>query len=69
LSSRRHSTLRRIAATATELPKSLELEARIARLELLVKGLREDLAARQRNEAALQAQLDHLAARLREERL
>jgi uncharacterized coiled-coil protein SlyX len=46
----------------------LELEARIARLELLVKGLREELAVRQRHEAAIQAQLDHLAARFKGER-
>jgi hypothetical protein len=69
LSARRQSTLRRIPATAPEVPKSVELEARIARLELMVKGLREDLAIRQRNESAIQAQLDHLAARIKEARL
>jgi uncharacterized coiled-coil protein SlyX len=66
---RRLSTLRGTPATASEVPKSVELEHRIARLEMLVKGLREDLAVRQRKEAAIQAQLDHLTARIKEQQL
>jgi uncharacterized coiled-coil protein SlyX len=45
----------------------VELESRIGRLEYLVNGLREELAIRQRREAALQAELDHLWARVRQQ--
>jgi hypothetical protein len=65
LAERRHSTLRPHLATAAEAPKSVELESRIGRLELIVKGLQEELAIRQRREAAMQAQLDHMWARMK----
>jgi uncharacterized coiled-coil protein SlyX len=45
--------------------KSLELESRIGRLESLVKGLREDIAMRQRREAMLRAEFDHLVERIK----
>ena len=61
--------LRLTPATVSEVPKPVELEHRITRLELLVKELREDLAIRQRTETAIQAQLDHLTARFKEHQL
>ena len=45
--------------------KTVELEARIGRLETLVKGLLEEQAVQLRREAAMQAQLDHLWGRLK----
>jgi uncharacterized coiled-coil protein SlyX len=65
LPERRFSSIPRTRPTAAEVPKSVELESRIARLELLLKGVREELAARQRTEAALKAELDHLWARIK----
>jgi uncharacterized coiled-coil protein SlyX len=70
LPARRRSTARPTRATASDAsdaPKSVELEARIGRLEYLVNGLREELAIRQRREAALQAELDHLWARVKQQ--
>jgi hypothetical protein len=63
LAERRHSTVRPIRHTATEVPKSAELESRIGRLEVLVKALQEELAMRQRREVAMQAERDHVWAR------
>jgi uncharacterized coiled-coil protein SlyX len=56
-------------STAHDLPaialsKSMELEARIARLEQLVKELGASVLMLSRQSAATQAQLDHLIARL-----
>jgi hypothetical protein len=65
LTDRRYSTERPSPETAADLPKSVELESRISRLELLTKGLQEEMAIRQRREAAMQAELDHLWARIK----
>jgi hypothetical protein len=46
-------------------PKTLELEARIGRLEVLLEGLLEQQAIQHRREMAMQAELDHLWARLK----
>ena len=62
---RRHSTLRPVRGTAAEISKSVELETRIARLESITKGLQQELALRQRREVAIQAELDHLWARIK----
>jgi hypothetical protein len=59
------STVRLLRNLAADGSKSLELEARIGRLELLVRGLQDELAMRQRHEVSLQAQLDHLLARVK----
>jgi hypothetical protein len=67
LPARRRSTARPIRATASDAPKSVEPESRIGRLEYLVNGLREELAIRQRREAALQAELDHLWAHVKQQ--
>jgi hypothetical protein len=65
LSQRRHLSARPARSAASERSKSLELESRIGRLEVLVKGLQEELATRQRHEVAMQAEIDHLWARLK----
>jgi hypothetical protein len=65
LAERRHFTLRPLREMATDAQKSAELESRIGRLELLTKALQEELAIRQRREIAMQAELDHLWARMK----
>ena len=50
--------------TAAEVPKSIELELRIARLELYVKDLTEQIDLQAKRTVALQAQLDHFLARI-----
>jgi len=45
-------------------PKSVELEHRLSRLELVVKQLVETLASEHRQNSAMQAQLDHILAKL-----
>jgi hypothetical protein len=63
LADRRHSTVRRARDISPDFPsKSLELESRISRLELLVQALLDD---RQRRDIATQAQFDHLWARVK----
>ena len=63
---RRRSTLKPTRFTAAECPqpKSLELENRVARLEILMKDMRAAFDALHKRTVALQAQLDHIAARL-----
>jgi hypothetical protein len=63
---RRRSSLTPTRATAHEVlqPKSLELENRVARLELVVNDLRGAYDDVKKRLIALQAQLDHIAARL-----
>ena len=51
-------------ATADEVPKSWELEQRVARLELRIKELQAALDLQTKRNIALQAQFDHLLARL-----
>ena len=51
-------------ATADEVPKSWELEQRVARLELRIKDLQATLDLQNKRNIALQAQFDHLLARL-----
>ncbi len=69
MASRRRSTLERCTrGTASELaqnaPKSIELELRVARLELAIKEICESVAVLTKRTVAVQAQLDHLDARL-----
>jgi uncharacterized coiled-coil protein SlyX len=52
-------------ATACEMPKSVELEVRVSRLELLINDMRDAVEVVAKRTAAIQAQLDHLDARLR----
>jgi hypothetical protein len=63
---RRRSTVKPTRATAAEFPqpKSLELENRVARLEILVKDIRVAQDRTDKRLSAIQAQLDHLAARI-----
>ena len=51
-------------ATADEVPKSWELEQRVARLELRIRDMQAALDLQTTRSIALQAQLDHLIARL-----
>jgi hypothetical protein len=51
-------------ATADEVPKSWELEQRVARLELRIKEMQASLDLQAKRNVALQAQFDHLLARL-----
>ena len=44
--------------------KSLELEQRLARIELLMGDLRSAIDLMQKRTTSLQAQLDHLSARI-----
>jgi uncharacterized coiled-coil protein SlyX len=55
-----------IRSTAAEFPqaKSLELETRVARLEILMKDMCAAYDELHRRMVAIQAQLDHIAARL-----
>jgi uncharacterized coiled-coil protein SlyX len=65
VSFRRQSTIRAFRAAAHEVPpKSIELEQRISRLELLVDGLAKTIATQSTRISAMQAQLDHLTAKL-----
>jgi uncharacterized coiled-coil protein SlyX len=65
VSDRRRSTLKPVRANTNDLSKSLELEQRIARLELSSRALRETIEALTKKTVALQAQLDHLLAKIR----
>lgn len=62
---RRRSSTRVPPTTASELqlPKTVELEQRIARLELKLLRTREELDDARQRMAALQAQIDYLSAR------
>lgn len=62
---RRRSSTRVPPTTARELrlPKTVELEQRIARVELKLQRTREQLDEARQRVAALQAQLDHLSAK------
>ena len=62
---RRQSTIRRQRLTARDYSKSIELENRVGRLEIYARDLRESISVLGKSLAALQAQLDHLEARLR----
>jgi len=63
---RRRSTLKPIRSTGAEFPKpkSLELETRVARLEILMKDLGAAYDELHRRMVAIQAHLDHIAAAL-----
>ena len=50
--------------TADGVPKSWELEQRVARLELRIKDLQTALDLQNKRNISLQAQFDHLLARL-----
>jgi uncharacterized coiled-coil protein SlyX len=63
-SPRRHYTIPRVRGTASEAGKSLELETRVARTELVARELHETLTVLERRMQALQAQLDYIVARL-----
>jgi hypothetical protein len=65
VSARRRSTLKPVRASASEFSKSLELEQRIARVELSSRILRDAVDDLTKRTAALQAQLDHLLAKIR----
>src|SRR5262245_27680199 len=58
LADRRHSTKHPSRVIADPQPP-VELELRVARLEILVKGLREEIAMCRRHRAAMRAELDH----------
>jgi hypothetical protein len=64
LTPRRHSTVPPTRDTAAEVSKSLELEQRIARIEIQVNELLVRLELQSKRSVALQAQVDHLLARL-----
>jgi len=62
--SRRETTIPHLfRTTADELPKSWELEQRVARLELALRHLQAALDLQTKRTIALQAELDHLVAR------
>ena len=61
----RRSSVRHDRTTAHEVPtKTFELEQRIGRLEIALKELRALVESHARNTTALEAQLDHIAAKL-----
>lgn len=64
LTPRRDSTVPRTRDTAAEFPKSIELEHRIGRIEVQVQELLEKIDVQSKRTVALQAQVDHLLARL-----
>jgi hypothetical protein len=49
---------------ADEVPKSWELEQRVARLELQMRDMQSALTLQSKRTISLQAQIDHLIARL-----
>jgi len=51
-------------AKADEVPKSWELEQRVSRLELQIRDLQATLTLQAKRTISLQAQIDHLIARL-----
>jgi hypothetical protein len=62
---RRHSTpAPRGSAHEIHVPKTVELEQRIARLELKLQRTVEELEKTRQRMSALQAQIDHYSARL-----
>jgi hypothetical protein len=63
---RRHSLIKPIPVTADDFSdlKSLELEQRLARIELLIGDIRNAIVLMQKRTISLQAQLDHLSARI-----
>ena len=61
---RRQSTLPRHRDAAPDLQKSLELETRIGRVEVALDDLSDRMIVMERRTLAIQAQLDHLLARL-----
>lgn len=67
LSSRR-STIGRVRTTALDgpanVPKSLELECRVARVEQLLAHINESLETLMKRSVAMQAYLDHISARI-----
>jgi len=61
---RRHSTpAHRATAKEIHVPKTVELEQRIARLELRLQRACEELEQTRQRMSALQAQLDHYGAK------
>jgi len=62
--SRRRSTIRTVRATAMEVAKNIELEIRVARVEAILQDMREALDLLSKRAAAVQAQLDHVNARV-----
>jgi hypothetical protein len=62
--SARRSSTPEIPVVANDVPKSIELEQRLARIELALKELNERTDRLHTRNIALQAQLDHLAAKL-----
>jgi uncharacterized protein involved in exopolysaccharide biosynthesis len=64
LANRRQSSIRPRPAIAHEVSKSVELEQRISRLEMRIRDLQGTLELQSKRAVALQAQLDHLTARL-----
>jgi len=66
LRSHRRSSIKQPRVRANEffLPRSLELEQRLARLEVAIKDTRTLCEALIKQVAALQARCDHLAARV-----
>jgi hypothetical protein len=63
---RRHSTIKSIPVTADDFSdlKSLELEQRLGRIELLMDDIRGALDTLMKRTSSLQAQVDHLSARI-----
>jgi chaperonin cofactor prefoldin len=63
LRGRRRSTVGHVRTEARDFTKSLELEHRVARLELNLTEVRSTFDAIRTRLTALQAQLDHLVAK------
>ena len=64
LPERRQTTNSSFPSRVNEMPKTWELEQRVARLELDIQNLLGALDIQAKRAIALQAQLDHLFARL-----
>ena len=65
LLSRRRWSIRPVRATALEAAsKGLELETRIGRLEHILKDIRQAVDLLTKRAAAIQAEIDHLSARV-----
>ena len=62
---RRQSSTHQPRSAAKEHPKSIELEQRIARMEIAVTRLTEWMETLNTRFVALQAHLDHVSARIR----
>jgi len=65
VSEQRHLTVPRPRTIAADAPKSVELEQRISRLELVIREMQTTLDLRKNRISELERQVDYLASKVR----